>query len=105
MNLFADENIARAIVTWMRNRGEDVLYAAEVNPGATDTDWLTRAESESRLIVTADLDVGELLFRDGLTSHGVVLLRLGDLSMSELLVRLDESWETVEGNSFGKGNS
>ena len=102
MNLFADENIARAIVTWLRNRGDDVLYAADDGAGASDTDWLTRAESESRLIVTADLDFGELLFRDGLTSHGVVLLRFGDLSVSEQLERLDQTWATVEGNSFGK---
>ena len=30
MKFFADENVARLIVQWLRERGHDVLYAAEV---------------------------------------------------------------------------
>jgi predicted nuclease of predicted toxin-antitoxin system len=102
MNLFADENIARAVVAWLRARGHDVLYASEAHAGAPDSDRLARAEAEERLILTADMDFGELIFRDGLTSHGVVLLRLGTLSLSERLARLEKAWPTVEANPSGK---
>lgn len=102
MNLFADENIARPIVAWLRTRGHDVLYASEVQPGASDVNWLARAESEDRLILTADTDFGELIFRDGLTSHGVVLLRLGELTVPERLARLEQAWASVEANPTGK---
>ena len=73
MKLFADENIARAIVAWLRAAGHDVLYAPEVDPGAIDEDWLSRADADQRLVVTSDKDFGELVFRDQLNSFGVVL--------------------------------
>jgi predicted nuclease of predicted toxin-antitoxin system len=64
MKLFADEYMARAIVIRLRDLGHDVLYASEDRPGALDPDWLIRAESESRVVLTADKDFGELIFRD-----------------------------------------
>ncbi len=102
MKLFADENVARSLVAQLRARGHDVLYAAEAQPGAPDTDWLTRAEAEGRLILTSDKDFGDLIFRDGLTSHGVVLLRLGALGLPDRLARLEDAWPTVEAHSAGK---
>lgn len=102
MKLFADENVARAEVAWLRSRGHDVLYASEVKAGAADADWMARAETESRVLLTADKDFGDLIFRDGLTSHGVILLRLGDLGLTERLARLDVSWTTIETNTPGK---
>jgi Domain of unknown function (DUF5615) len=38
MRLFADENVARAIVTRLRDLGHDVLHASEIQPGAVDAD-------------------------------------------------------------------
>ena len=40
MKLFADENVARAIVAELRARGHDVLHASEAQAGAPDTgEW------------------------------------------------------------------
>jgi predicted nuclease of predicted toxin-antitoxin system len=102
MNLFADENMPRAIVTRLRDQGHDVMYASEIKPGVPDIDWLDRAESECRTIVTSDKDFGDLIFRDRLTSHGVVLLRLGDMTVVERLARLELAWPKVEANPSGK---
>ena len=102
MRLFADENVARAIVKWLRDRGHDVLHASEIQPGAADADWLTQSEAEGRLILTSDKDFGELIFRDHLTSHGVILLRLGDMILTDRLARLGEVWPTVEAHPTGK---
>jgi predicted nuclease of predicted toxin-antitoxin system len=54
MKLFADENVARAIVSRLREWGNDVLHASEIQPGAVDTEWLTLAEADARLILTSD---------------------------------------------------
>src|SRR3954468_1943636 len=102
MRLFADENVARAIVLRLRGLGHDVLYASEVQRGTADADWLTQAEAEGRLILTSDKDFGELIFRDHLTSHGVILLRLGDMALADRLARLEGVWPTVEAHPAGK---
>jgi predicted nuclease of predicted toxin-antitoxin system len=81
MKYLADENVARRIVEWLRLRGDDVLFAPEDRAGASDEEWLQRAESEHRFIVTSDKDFGELVFRDRLNSHGVILMRLEKLSI------------------------
>src|SRR5687767_14463318 len=101
MRILADENMARDIVAWLRGCGHDVLFAAEVNPGADDKDWTNRAERERRVILTSDKDFGELVFRDGLSSHGVVLLRLEDHMVSEILARLQSVWSVIEANPSG----
>jgi predicted nuclease of predicted toxin-antitoxin system len=102
MKFFADENVARLVVQWLRQRGHDVLYAAEAAPGWGDAVWLHRAEQSERLIVTADKDFGDLIFRDRLNSHGVVLIRMHRLSLRERLARLAEVWSIVEANPKGK---
>ncbi len=102
MKLFADENTPRAIVVRLRGLGHDVLYASEVGPGAADRDWLARAEAEERVILTSDKDFGDLIFRDRLTSHGVVLSRLNELPLIDRLARLEQAWSIVEAHPTGK---
>jgi predicted nuclease of predicted toxin-antitoxin system len=102
MLFFADENIGRAMVRWIRADGKDVLYAAEAHPGESDVRWLSRAEVESRIILTSDKDFGDLIFRDALNSHGVVLLRLSELSVADALARLQQVWSVIEANPSGK---
>jgi predicted nuclease of predicted toxin-antitoxin system len=98
MEFFADENVARPIVQWLRQSGHDVLYGAEAAPGQEDAVWLYQAEQSERLIVTADKDFGDLIFRDRLNSHGVVLMRVHRLSLRECLARPPQAWSTVEAN-------
>lgn len=102
MKILADENLARDLVAWLRASGHDVLYAAEAAPGESDPTWATRAEQEKRVLITSDKDFGELVFRDGLSSYGVVLLRLDDLTVAEALARLQSVWSVVEANPTGQ---
>lgn len=97
-----DENVPRPIFEWLQSEGHDLLMAGEVAAGESDTHWLSLAESDQRLIVTADKDFGELIFRDQLNSHGVLLLRLYDLTIPERLTRLQEVWSVVEANPGGR---
>src|SRR5215213_9465538 len=81
MNLLADESVDRHIVERLRQDGFEVLYVAEMEPGVPDIVVLERANEKTALLVTADKDFGELVFREGrLSSGGVVLIRLAGLS-------------------------
>jgi predicted nuclease of predicted toxin-antitoxin system len=101
MKYLADENVARRIVDWLRSPRNDVRYAADEQAGDMDADWLRRAEAEGRLLVTSDKDFGEMIFRDSLNSHGVILLRLEKLPMAARLKRLEAAWSVVLANPAG----
>jgi predicted nuclease of predicted toxin-antitoxin system len=80
VNLLADEGVDQPIVERLRNDGHDVLYVAELSPSVTDEEVLQRANDLGVLLVTADKDFGELVFRQARAHPGVVLLRLAGLS-------------------------
>lgn len=80
MRLFADEGVDRQIVDALRSAGFDVTYAAETDPAETDESLLRKAAAESRLLVTSDKDLGELVYRLGRASAGVLLLRVAGLA-------------------------
>ena len=80
MNLLADEGVDRAVVQRLRQDGHDVVYVAELSPGVTDEQVLRQANDRSALLLTADKDFGELVFRQGRAHQGVVLLRLAGLA-------------------------
>jgi predicted nuclease of predicted toxin-antitoxin system len=80
MKLLADESVDRKTVERLRQEGHDVLYIAEMEPGITDDVVLEGANERNALLVTADKDFGELVFRQGLVNSGVMLLRLPGLS-------------------------
>ncbi|MFH0802025.1 MAG: DUF5615 family PIN-like protein [bacterium] len=83
MKFLADESIDRQIVERLRQEGHTVLYVAEMEPGLADDAVLETASRERIVLLTADKDFGELVFRLHRISSGVVLFRLAGLS-SEL---------------------
>jgi len=87
LNLLADEGVDRQIVNRLRREGHDILYIAEMEPGMPDEAVLESANRESRLLLTADEDFGELVFRQGWVSSGVILIRLAGLT-SEYKARM-----------------
>lgn len=80
MNLLADESVERQIIERLRLDGHSVLSVAEMEPSIPDDAVLARANEHNALLITVDTDFGELVFRQGLVHHGVVLIRLAGLS-------------------------
>ena len=80
MNLLADESVEGPVVTRLRQDSHDVLYVAERVPSITDEEVLREANARGAVLVTADKDFGELVFRQGLVHSGVALLRLAGLA-------------------------
>lgn len=72
----ADENFPGAGVRLLRSTGLDVLYIAEIQPGADDIAVSEEAVRQDAILLTFDLDFGELVVRRHITVPGVVLFRL-----------------------------
>ncbi len=83
MKILADESVDKGIVVRLREDGHEVRYVAELSPGIMDEEVLALAREDKTLLLTADKDFGELIFRQGYVKHGIVLYRLAGLSSSE----------------------
>ncbi len=80
MRFLADENVSRLVVERLRSGGHDVVLIGETRAGARDEDVLNAADAEGRILITEDRDFGELIIRQRLGVHGVILLELDRLS-------------------------
>jgi predicted nuclease of predicted toxin-antitoxin system len=80
IRFLADENVSRLVVARLRAAGLDVTAIGETISGASDDDVLATASREGRILITEDRDFGELVVRQRLGVHGVVLLELDRLS-------------------------
>lgn len=79
MDLLADE----CVVDHLREEGYKVLYVAEMAPSISDSMILKKANKKNALLLTADKDFGELVFRQNHITAGVLLFRLAGLSQME----------------------
>jgi predicted nuclease of predicted toxin-antitoxin system len=95
MKLLADENVETALVEWLRGTGHDVKWAAEVFPACPDEDILRVADSESRILLTNDLDFGSIVFQKGLAVCGIVLLRYRAATQEGKLEIFQQQWKTI----------
>jgi predicted nuclease of predicted toxin-antitoxin system len=82
MNLLADESVDKPIVDRLRHDGHDVVYVAELSPSISDDEVLEEANRQNALLVTADKDFGELVFRQHRVHGGVILIRIFGASAS-----------------------
>jgi hypothetical protein len=63
VKIVADENIDQQIVDRLRSEGHEVLFIAELDPGIDDDAVLLKSRESNAVLVTADKDFGELIFR------------------------------------------
>lgn len=56
------------MVLALREAGHEVVFIAEVAPGATDEQVLERALNERRVLITEDRHFGELVYARGRSS-------------------------------------
>lgn len=101
MKFLADANIESAIIQWLRSCGYDVLWAAELSPSTPDTELVSLANCQDRVLLTHDRDFGELVFLRGSLSHGAILLRFDVALQSDRLRLLQQHWSTIEANAHG----
>ncbi|MFY9234632.1 MAG: DUF5615 family PIN-like protein [Fimbriimonadaceae bacterium] len=62
-----------------------------MNPGISDDEVLSIANAKREVLVTQDKDFGEIVFRQGSVTHGIVLLRLAGLSAASKAARTSQA--------------
>jgi len=96
VKFFIDMPLSPGLASWLAQRGHDAIHATESGlQRAPDDQVIEHARSESRIIVTADLDYPRLLAKAGAGSPGLVLFRGGDFSEAECVSRLSQALESI----------
>jgi predicted nuclease of predicted toxin-antitoxin system len=80
LKFVADEGVDHQIVAQLREAGHTVWYFAEMDPGTSDQEVLSLADREGTILLTADKDFGEMVYRQHLAHSGIILLRLAGLA-------------------------
>ena len=62
-------------------------------PGLDDSDVLSLAVEDDRILITADKDFGEMVFRERRLHKGIILLRLADERFSNKLEVLNRLFQ------------
>ena len=83
MNFVADESLDAPIIAALREVKHDVLSISETSPRVADEVVLNISKEQNRILLTADKDFGELVFRLKLISSGIVLFRIPELTNDE----------------------
>jgi predicted nuclease of predicted toxin-antitoxin system len=83
MRIIADENISDLLVARLRSQGHQVTYIKETAQGSLDPMVLALATQEDALLITNDKDFGELVYHQQQAYSGVLLVRLGHLTVEE----------------------
>jgi len=76
VKFLADECCGAGLVESLRNDGHDVLYIMEEKPGTTDEEVLLIAYNSDRILITEDMDFGELVYRLKKPAKGIILIRI-----------------------------
>lgn len=96
MNILADENIDAAMIDWLRRTEHDVQWAAESLPSEMDLALLDCALQAGRILLTRDRDFGELVYREGRLTSGIVLIRIRAKNQWERLTVFQRFWPQIE---------
>jgi len=81
LKFFLDESVDAPVAERLRKDGHDVTCVWELESGLSDEAVLGKASKVEAVLVTADKDFGELVFRMGRLHTGVILIRLAGVSL------------------------
>ena len=89
LRLLGNMNISPKTVAVLRQHGWDIVRVSDLLPvHAPDADILELARSETRVVVTQDLDFSSLVALAGLNQPSLVTLRLSDSDPERVTKRL-----------------
>jgi predicted nuclease of predicted toxin-antitoxin system len=88
VRFLADMGVAPKVVAWLKEQGHDVWHLAERGlERLPDAEIFRRAAEEQRIVLTFDLDFGEILALSGGTTS-VILFRLRARRTPHVIERL-----------------
>ena len=89
MRFLADMGVAQRIVKWLRHEGHDAVHLREERLHRLPNGAIfERAYTESRVILTFDLDFGEIVAISGGKPVSVILFRLHNTRTPHVIERL-----------------
>jgi predicted nuclease of predicted toxin-antitoxin system len=90
MRFLADMGVDQRIVDWLRTQGHDAVHLREQGlHRAADADIFAKAIAEDRIVLTFDLDFGEILALAGAAVVSVILFRLNNTRTPFVQKRLE----------------
>lgn len=102
MKFLLDENISKKVAQYLKQLGHSTTRIREKFPGIPDYRVLEISNDKNLILITADKDFGELIFKSGYTSQSIILLRLKDQtsenSIKALRKVLDRDGSKITGN-------
>jgi predicted nuclease of predicted toxin-antitoxin system len=98
-----DMPVSPDVAAWLRTLGHDAVHARELGlDRSPDSVIMNLAAEQGRVVVTADLDFPRLLALSGDAGPGLILLRGGNYSETEIRERLARVLELVPAGELGE---
>jgi predicted nuclease of predicted toxin-antitoxin system len=103
MRFLADMGISITTVNWLRSKGYNAIHAREIGmQRSSDTEIIKRAQSDSRIVITCDLDFGALMASAQEYFPSIIIFRLQNEKPLNINQRLDTVL-TSSSNDLSKG--
>jgi predicted nuclease of predicted toxin-antitoxin system len=91
MRFLADACVAVRVAAWLREQGHDAVHVRELGlQHLADPEVFALAAREQRVVLTFDLDFGEIVALSGRRGSGVVVMRLRDTTTRHVVARLQD---------------
>lgn len=89
MRFLVDINCSLTVAAWLRSQGYDAVHLRERGlHSLSDEAVFSRAMEERRIVLTFDLDFGDIVAASGYAPVGVILFRLHDMTPEHVIERL-----------------
>jgi predicted nuclease of predicted toxin-antitoxin system len=89
MRFLADMGVSKRVVDWLRSEGHDALHLREQGlQHLPNGQIFAKAHQEQRVVLTFDLDFGEILAASAGKTVSVVLFRLRNTRTEHVIARL-----------------
>lgn len=94
MRFLADMGVSQGVVEWLRAEGHDATHLREEGlQRLPNGDIFKKATTEGRIVLTFDLDFGEIVAFLGESKTSVILFRLHNTRTQHVIDRLKEVLE------------
>jgi predicted nuclease of predicted toxin-antitoxin system len=91
MRFLADMGVSQQVVQWLRAGGHDAVHLRDEGlQRLPNGDIFQKAGREQRIVMTFDLDFGEILAASGGQIVSVILFRLRNTRADNVIRRLDD---------------
>jgi len=102
MNFLLNMNVDRDMAAPLKKRGHVCRHVGDISMSRTkDVEIVAEAKRTGEVIITHDLDYGHLLAFSGESAPSVIILRLRDLRIDEIMSLLDAVWNEIESPLIG----